>query len=138
MAVDALLSRLESVKSTGRESWLARCPAHQDRSPSLTVRELPDGRILVHCFAGCGAADVVGAIGLSFTDLFPQRLGQFQPIREPFTANDALRALKREVGVIALAAAHVSEGKPVSLEQRQRIDVAMARIADAAEYVSAA
>lgn len=64
MSADALLSRLDKVKRTGPDKWVARCPAHDDRGPSLAVRELEDGRVLVHCFAGCGADEVVGAVGL--------------------------------------------------------------------------
>ena len=38
------------------------CPAHDDRSPSLSVSETRDGRVLVHCFAGCSQADVIAAL----------------------------------------------------------------------------
>jgi len=50
---------------------LARCPSHADRSPSLSISEGDDGRILLHCWAGCRTADVVAALGLGFADLFP-------------------------------------------------------------------
>jgi hypothetical protein len=50
---------------------MAACPAHEDRTPSLSIRELPDGRVLIHCHAGCGAADVLTAVGLAFSDLYP-------------------------------------------------------------------
>lgn len=137
MAVDTILSRLQKCRKTGKDSWIACCPAHQDRTPSLTVRELDDGRILVHCFSGCGAADVVAAIGLELTDLFPERLGQFKPVPQPFSATDVLRALRRESGVLAIAVAHVAEGKPLHTEHKARIDLAAERIADAAEYIHA-
>jgi hypothetical protein len=45
----ALLDHLERVKQTGPGRWIARCPAHEDRSPSLSVRELEDGRLLRLC-----------------------------------------------------------------------------------------
>ncbi|HEY4355633.1 MAG TPA: CHC2 zinc finger domain-containing protein [Acidobacteriaceae bacterium] len=137
MAVDTILSRLAKVRSTGKSSWLACCPAHNDKTPSLTVRALDDGRILVHCFSGCGAVDVVGAIGLEMTDLFPERLGEFKPVSQPFSAMDALRALRRESGVLAIAVAHVAEGKPLNSEHKARIDLCAERIADAAGYVHA-
>ena len=50
---------------------LALCPAHEDRDPSLSVREAEDGKVLLHCFAGCELADVVAAAGLELSDLFP-------------------------------------------------------------------
>lgn len=49
----------------------AKCPAHEDRSPSLSLSEGADNRALVYCFAGCTANAVVAALGLSWTDLFP-------------------------------------------------------------------
>lgn len=56
--VGEFLARLDGVRETARGSWVARCPAHEDRKPSLAIRELNDGTVLVHCFAGCdvGAA----------------------------------------------------------------------------------
>jgi hypothetical protein len=54
----------------GRAQVMARCPAHDDRDPSLSVREADDGRCLVHCFAGCPTEEVIGAVGLKWSDLF--------------------------------------------------------------------
>lgn len=74
MSVDHLLSRLDRVKKTGRTEWVACCPAHDSRSrQSLAVSETADGRVLIHDFGGCSAGEVLGAIGLDFTDLFPQQ-----------------------------------------------------------------
>jgi DNA primase len=137
MAVDALLSRLAKVKQTGRDKWIACCPAHDDRSPSLTIRALDDGRILVHCFSGCGACDVVESIGLAMTDLFPERLGEFKQIAQPFSAADALRALTRESAIVAIATADAIEGKQPSPEDAKRIELAAGRIAEALTYVAA-
>ena len=50
-------------RPTGRRSgWLARCPAHADRGPSLSLANAPDGRLLLHCFAGCTFAEVRAAL----------------------------------------------------------------------------
>ncbi|NGZ98428.1 MAG: hypothetical protein CV089_20265 [Nitrospira sp. WS110] len=70
MLADALLSRLEQVHSRGAGKWAARCPAHADKSPSLSIREVEDGQILVHCFSGCPPKEICGALGLSLRDLF--------------------------------------------------------------------
>jgi putative DNA primase/helicase len=76
--VEVLLDRLEGVRPAGPNSWVARCPAHDDRDPSLSVA-LKDGRVLVHCFAGCAPDEVLGAVGLTWKDLraylspFPSR-----------------------------------------------------------------
>lgn len=133
MDVNDLVGRLEKAKRISRDSWLACCPAHRDRTPSLTVRALDDGRILVHCFAGCGAADVMASIGLETADLFPEPLAQHLPaVRQPFSAADALRALRREAAVCAISSADLAEGKPVD---RARLYLASERIADACEYI---
>jgi hypothetical protein len=66
--VGVLLARLEGVRRTGANSWVARCPAHDDRDPSLSV-SVKDGRVLLHCFAGCSADAVLGAVGLTWKDL---------------------------------------------------------------------
>lgn len=74
---ELLLSRLDSVKGK-YPKWMAKCPAHQDNGPSLGIKALEDGRILVHCFAGCGAVAVMDSLGLSMSDLFPDgNLGEF-------------------------------------------------------------
>ena len=62
--VELLLSRLEHVRANRNGTWVARCPAHDDRSPSLSIATGDDGKVLLHCFAGCGAVDVVEAVGL--------------------------------------------------------------------------
>lgn len=70
MGVDSLLSKLDKVKPRGRNNWQACCPAHADKGPSLSVRELDDGRVLVHCFAGCSIHEILQAVGMEMGDLF--------------------------------------------------------------------
>jgi len=67
--VDVLLARLDGVRRTGASSWMARCPAHPDRNPSLSV-SVKEGKLLLHCFAGCPAEAVLNAVGLSWRDLW--------------------------------------------------------------------
>jgi hypothetical protein len=69
--LDTVLARLPGARTTGT-GWLARCPAHDDRRPSLSLAEGADGRILVLCRAGCSTEAVVGALGLTMADLFPE------------------------------------------------------------------
>lgn len=75
--LDLLLSRLQGVKQQG-ERHVACCPAHQDKSPSLSLSRGKDGRALVHCYAGCETRDVLAAVGLEMRDLFPENLSQEQ------------------------------------------------------------
>jgi len=68
-ALDALEQAGSPPRKNGR-SWQARCPAHEDRSPSLSIREGDDGRVLVHCFAGCDLERILQALDLSVSELF--------------------------------------------------------------------
>ena len=58
-----LLFRLEGVRPLG-SGFQARCSAHDDRGPSLSIKSSNDGKVLVHCHAGCRVEDVVAAVGL--------------------------------------------------------------------------
>jgi hypothetical protein len=71
-AVDRVLDRLEQVKKNG-SGWLACCPAHDDRTASLSVKEGDDGRVLLFCHAGCSVEQIVGELGLGVHDLFPEK-----------------------------------------------------------------
>jgi len=68
--VELMLSKLPDVKRNGK-GWHARCPAHDDRRPSLSIAEGDDGRALVNCHAGCTPQAIVEALGLNLADLMP-------------------------------------------------------------------
>lgn len=68
MTISEFLDMLRGVKRNG-PAWTALCPAHEDRNPSLSVRE-NGGRILLHCHAGCRNEDILIAMGLTMADLF--------------------------------------------------------------------
>lgn len=71
--LDMLLSCLSKVKQTGAGKWLALCPGHDDRSPSLSIK-ITEDRILIHDFAGCSLESILYAIGLTINDLFPDSI----------------------------------------------------------------
>lgn len=134
MSIDTLLSRLERVKATGDGRWVALCPAHDDRSPSLSVRELDDGRVLAHCFGGCGVDSVLRAVGLEMDALFPENVvAHARPTRNPWSARDLIHLLHRESLVVLVAACDEIEGKSVSHETINRVMKARNRIAAIAE-----
>jgi len=134
MGVD-LLSRLSGVRSTGRDRWIAKCPAHDDRSPSMTVRLLPDGRVLLHCFAGCDTQAVLDAMGLTFGDLFPEPLTRdaLPRVRGGISAHEALQCLRTESAIVAITASDVASGKALSAVDADRAATAAGRIASALE-----
>ena len=63
-------AELVNARRCGRGKWQARCPAHQDRSPSLSIAEGSDGRVLVRCWAGCTTKNICAALGITLRDLF--------------------------------------------------------------------
>lgn len=65
-----VLERLQAVRETST-GWLTRCPAHDDRTPSLSVAKGQNGRALLTCYAGCDTEAIIEALGLSWNDLFP-------------------------------------------------------------------
>lgn len=133
MIADHLLELLEGVKRTGQDRWLAKCPAHGDRTASLSIRETDDSRVLVHCFAGCSVHEVVAAVGLEITDLFPPRPAYDRPgkpERRPIPAADAIRCLTFEGMVIAAAGRSFLSGKWNEAEQSRLVD-ALGRISAA-------
>lgn len=136
MGVTDVLSRLQGVRSTGRDRWIARCPAHEDRSPSLTVRALPDGRILLHCFASCDTQAVLDAIGIAFGDLFPEPLTReaLPRTRGGISAHEALECLRSESAVLAILASDAASGKALDAD---RAALCAGRIASALEAVHA-
>ncbi len=68
-----ILDRLRGVRKIGERRWEAQCPAHNDRTPSLSIRETDNGKILIHCFAGCGYGAILAAVCMKPGDLFPDR-----------------------------------------------------------------
>ena len=84
--IDRTLERLEGVRAHNGY-FMALCPAHDDRDPSLKVTEGDDGRTLIHCFGGCTFDEVVAAIGLEAKDLFDDegRGRGFEPSRKDAT-----------------------------------------------------
>lgn len=129
MTADLLLSRLLRVKKTGKGTWLSCCPAHEDRNPSLAIRELEDGRILIYCHAQCSADEVVSAVGMTLSDLMPPRaIGEFKRERQPFNAHDVLMALETELTIATVTLLDISHRKVISDTDRQRALLASQRI----------
>ena len=126
---ELLLSLLSGVRQTGPGKWMARCPAHEDRSPSLSVRETDDGTVLINCFGGCGAADVVTAVGLELADLFPRRESDprhsyRKPKKLRFNARELVELAVTEALICAIACGDIRSGKGLSDEDAQRVGVA--------------
>lgn len=131
MSASALLSALDGVRKTGDGRYLARCPAHGDKRASLVVTEKEDGRVLMHCFAGCSVHEVLAATGCTMESLFPKSEYTGKKERRPFVAMDVLRAISFEAQVLTLIAAHMKAGKPLSEQSYARLVTCAERVNDA-------
>lgn len=136
MSAEALLSRLDGVKQTGAGRWTARCPAHVDQRASLSLRELEDGKILVHCFALCGFDAIIAAANVDVADLFPPpstMRTKFSPKIPKIPAMEILLAIAHEALVVSCAAVHIADGTPLNGQDHDRLILASRRIGAAVE-----
>ena len=129
MSVDTVLSLLSKVRKTGKGQWITCCPGHADKSPSLTIKEADDGRVLLHCFSGCGVEQVLGSIGLTFDDLYPPRpLGNnVKGLSRPFPASDVLRMIAFDSFVVSASAATMRQ-RPLREKEVERLIEASTKI----------
>ena len=138
MNIENLLSRLEKVRPTARGEWVACCPAHDDRTPSLAVKDAGDGRILVHCFAGCEVTTVLAVVGLKLADLMPEsRLGPVEGIKRlPWNARTVLEAVAFNALAIGIASQDVAHNKPLSPAEADLVFDMAAEIREAVAYAA--
>jgi len=130
--IDNALSRLEKVRQRQPGQWSARCPAHADKGPSLSVRETPEGSVLLHCFAGCEVAEIVASLGLELSDLFPPRdkpTSAPKKIANLLTAGQALELLATETLFVAVAIGNFFHGMTLTQVDIDRLTTAAGRIA---------
>ncbi len=130
-----ILSHFSRLRAHGENRWSAVCPAHDDKSPSLALALTPDGRWLVHCFAGCDTAAVLTAAGVTFADLMPESLSQrLAGVRRAFSDAQLLRIIAHESLCVALYACDRAANKPETEEDRQEMFSAYQKIHAALEY----
>jgi hypothetical protein len=131
MNINDFLGYFEKSYRSGKDEYQCLCPAHNDKTASLSIKNLPDERILIHCFAGCAANDILGAVGLTFDDIVPKRLGDFKPVSKPFNPYAVLKAISNETLLVALAGLEVSNGKTLPQEDKDRLMIAVNRLREA-------
>lgn len=126
--IDNILQHLDKVKKRGK-GYQARCPAHDDGGPSLSLSEGDDGRVLVHCHAGCATAAVMAAIGLTMADLFPP---SGKPTRSQPVTGVSRRELQAaadfERSIVFLLQCDARRGRPISQNDMRRGQLARQRI----------
>ena len=123
--INNILTKLDKVTAKkptkdGLSQWQAVCPAHDDKSPSLTITEASDGTVLVKCWAGCNANEIVKALGLELKDLFPCT----QLTNKPSKLQPSKRAIAHERLIISIAEASLT----LSHEDNERYRLALKRL----------
>lgn len=134
MSAELLLSKLHRVKRVGPGKWSASCPTREDKSPSLSIRELDDGTVLLHDFGGDSVEAILGAVGMTFNDLYPAKPERHfsKPLRRPFSPGDVLAMVAFEASVIVLVVSDVLKGKATDADLH-RLLVAAQRLGNAAQ-----
>jgi len=133
--LDNLLSRLKKVKKTGNDSFIACCPAHDDKSPSMTIREVENGKLLIHCFAECSIENIIGSIGLDFDDIMPDKVDdEIRRSRKiPFSPSDVLACVKADAKYLYLVFCDIDKGNALTPDNLEYAKRAAARIYSASE-----
>ena len=119
--LNQIINRLEKVRQHQKGRYMALCPAHKDRSPSLSLSQADDGRILMHCFAGCHIEDICSAIGLELKDLFPSTERQNYSTIPDWKRQRYQDALVREHMIVEMAKADRAKGLTLSEADKARV-----------------
>ena len=141
MQIEEILSKLDKVKKYNQRasSWVACCPSHDDKTPSLAVKMLEDGRVLLHCFGGCEVQAIVDALGLRMADLMGDAPTEYhhqakRVNRIPLT--DMLRAMQFDSMRVGLYAARMAQGEALTDEDKNALLEISGSFQMAVDYVS--
>lgn len=139
MNIEDVLSRLEKVKRYNRESWVACCPAHDDKSPSLALKIGDEGRTLLKCWAGCPVESIVAAIGLNMADLMgesPQDYRGNHRRANRIPASVVLKAMAFNALVVGLYAAKMGRGEVLTEEDKTKLLALSGAFHEAVDYIA--
>jgi hypothetical protein len=129
MSADALLSRLNKVKRVGPGRWMACCPAHPDKTPSLSIREADGGTVLINDFGGCGAAEIMAAVGLEdFSELFPPSPVDRKSARPSAFKSDVFGLILFETSIVWLIGCDLHKSRAMSEADHKRLGEALAKL----------
>lgn len=140
---ETLLSRLDHVQRHGR-GYRANCPRGHSSRGALSIAVGDDNRVLIKCFAGCEVTDVLAAVGLTISDLFPRQERRDMPPAERARVRElvaqshwraALGVLAREASVIEVAATMIQRSESLAIDDFERVHVAALRIRSAREVL---
>ena len=117
---DEFLCHFDAVRADPRNpnNYRARCPAHDDKDPSLSITDLGDKWVL-HCWAGCSNGDILAAAGLSWAALF-SRTNQTVKAMGP-TAAEKLSVITHELRCIDTGLIRLAMGDELDEEIKTRV-----------------
>lgn len=126
--IDIIIEKLEKCRRSGHARYIACCPAHDDKSPSLSVRAV-DGKILIHCHAGCEPDAVLAALGLRWSDVFEDEWdAAYHAAISQTTKMPRIDPLEHERTILFLADEQLERGDPLSIEDEARVKLAIERL----------
>ncbi len=116
LTAEIIAAGLLKAKRVGASKYVACCPAHDDRTPSLSIKESRTGQALVHCFAGCSQDEVISAL---------RNLGLWakpSPVRIDYLRHQSIKEkIRFEQLLLATATAEAREGRVHTEFERARI-----------------
>lgn len=133
-SIEVLLHRLDKVREMGTPGkWMARCPAHDDKTPSLSI-SLRCESIALYCHAGCSTEDVLDSIGLTFSDLYRKEKANYQAAiaNRGKKSHRHLNPYDVDVMVLRLAKEDLEAGRALSVEDMARVALAAERVRESA------
>ena len=124
------MNNFDGVRETGNGQYSCRCPAHEDKSASLGIKEGDGNRILLNCFAGCDVKSILESVGLDWKDIMNEEK-LFQSEKHKFNPYAVLKHLRDEVLIIGLSSADIRNGKPLNDKDHDRLLKAVGNVRDA-------
>lgn len=140
MSIEAFLNRLNKVTQKGNGKWLACCPVHNDKSPSLAIDD-DNGVVLIHCF-GCGATgpEVADKLGIDISELFPINNTDYEnhtnQSRKYFNSGHVIDALYDEILISTIIIDGIIKDPSQAPQVKDRLVTALSRISDTLVYIN--
>ena len=134
MYIEDLLNKFDGVRESGSGQYSCRCPAHEDSSNSLGIKQGEGDRILLNCFAGCDTKHILDAIGLTWKDILPDNKITTQIKTSGFNPYSVLKMIRDEVLIIGLASADIRNGKSLNDKEHGRLMEAVGNVRRAYEH----
>lgn len=139
--LEMFLGKLDGARPSG-DGWRAECPNGHRSRYTLSFKQADDGRVLLHCFAGCTALEVLQAMGLELSDLYDRPTGaklQFAK-RTPAEIKEyhwkaAFKFLPEEIRIVRIGSQDVRKGRPLNDVDQARFELACERLQTAMETI---